>query len=567
MKPRTRKVDLILAIFGLLASFAVTFGVLTALRSPSRATTPELPSGTIAIGTQRGTGHEPSPAALDGQWLAYSDSSTCADWAGGDGVSAVRLSSSQVAWFFSDTYLGPAGSTIGFSEASALLHNSVVMQTTTGGRERFVTITGGHACAAAGGPGEAVPVIGSSTITSGRPEKYWDADGIRVGGTVVKFYNRYLPSSIPFVPTGTAIARFPVSKLSAAGHGPLYGAVVRPRRTNLPTYTPPSGGTPIIWGSALLKAGGTTYIYGWQSPHPTGGTSQLYLARVSSAHLADFAAWQFYDAGQWADSQDGSTPIESVGQGLGQDLSVPSGFSVEPIAGRYWLIKSAGAGDPDIDAYPAPEPWGPFDTASGIQLYRAPGIGLNPANDYRIMYEARVEPAFSTRTTLVISYNVNSEAVTAGCVPMAGYTNTMTQPRFIAVPKSAFTTLVRPIQDLVRAGPAGYPQITQRHPADWYNSWSYASGCPPVPAVSGVKAQPRDGGSVRLTWPSAGLGLRYRVLVSSSASGGFALARIVHSPGVTLTGLTRGATDQFEVVPANLKRQRGPGQIITARVP
>src|SRR5579862_4100080 len=46
-------------------------------------------------------------AALDTQWAGYSARSSCADWAGGDGVSAVRLNPAQIAWFFSDTYLGP----------------------------------------------------------------------------------------------------------------------------------------------------------------------------------------------------------------------------------------------------------------------------------------------------------------------------------------------------------------------------------------------------------------------------------------------------------------------------
>ena len=54
------------------------------------------------------------------------------------------------------------------------------------------------------------------------------------------------------------------------------------------------------------------------------------------------------------------------------------------------------------------------------------------------MYEARAEPALSTADTLVISYNVNSEAVTTGCVPMSAFTNTVILPRFIAVPLAAF---------------------------------------------------------------------------------------------------------------------------------
>ena len=118
MHPPARKVNVTLAVCALVAGFCVTLGVLIVLRiglaTPARGkgaiVVPDTarPSGKTAAG-------QPSAAALDAQWLAYSDRSTCADWSGGDGVSAIRLSSSQVAWFFADTYLGPAGPAIGFS--------------------------------------------------------------------------------------------------------------------------------------------------------------------------------------------------------------------------------------------------------------------------------------------------------------------------------------------------------------------------------------------------------------------------------------------------------------------
>ena len=89
-----------------------------------------------------------SAAALDTEWAGYSDHSSCADWAGGDGVSAVRLNSSQLAWFFSDTFIGPAGPTTGFSQLSGFTHNSLVIQTAAGTGSTFVTMTGGGACSA-----------------------------------------------------------------------------------------------------------------------------------------------------------------------------------------------------------------------------------------------------------------------------------------------------------------------------------------------------------------------------------------------------------------------------------
>jgi len=100
--------------------------------------------------TSPGSTTAPDPAALDAEWTAYSDRSGCADWAGGDGVSAIRLNSSQLAWFFSDTFIGPAGSTTGFSHISGFAHNAVVVQTRTRHGSAFVTVTGGGACTGIG---------------------------------------------------------------------------------------------------------------------------------------------------------------------------------------------------------------------------------------------------------------------------------------------------------------------------------------------------------------------------------------------------------------------------------
>src|SRR6185295_16721707 len=100
----------------------------------------------------------PDPAALDAEWAAYSDRSGCADWAGGDGVSAIRLNFAQLAWFFSDTFIGPAGPDIGFSQVSGFAHNAVVVQTGTRLGSAFVTVTGGGACTGPGRPGNAAPV-------------------------------------------------------------------------------------------------------------------------------------------------------------------------------------------------------------------------------------------------------------------------------------------------------------------------------------------------------------------------------------------------------------------------
>jgi hypothetical protein len=505
----------------------------------------------------------PDPAPLDAQWAAYSDHSDCADWAGGDGVSAIRLNSSQLAWFFSDTFIGPAGPTIGFSHLSGFVHNAVVVQTTTGRGSTFVTVTGGGACTGPGRPGDAAPVVGTPPGVPGGA-RYWDEDGIEIGGTVVKFYDHYLARAFPFVPVGTVIATFPASQLSSAGRGHQYGAVARPGLVPLPSYTPPSGGSPILWGAALLRAGNTVYIYGTQSPNVQVPGYRLYLARVPAAQLTSFDAWRFYTgAGTWAAGQHHAEPVQPPGSGL----AVSSGFSVIQVGSRYWLIQGGVTpGGPDIDAYPASAPWGPFDYGAGRLLYRDPTIGLHAADDYRILYEARVEPPLSTRDALVISYNVNSEAVTTGCVPMAEFTNTVTLPRFITVPLAAFGDNPGAHGNSARSGPQNDPRIVPRNPSQWFDAWDYPGiGCPPVPGLASVQARPGSG-KVTLSWPDAGLGLNYRVYLQGPGEPGGTPVATASADSATVTGLQPGRY-QARVVPVNFKNRTGPAARVTFAVP
>ena len=470
---RHRMPELAIALCVFVVAFAVTLAAIVLVRSQVQAES----------ATSAGHGHVPprndgfiAPAVLDHQWVTYSNKSTCADRSGGDGVAATRLSKTQIAWFFSDSSLGPAGPRIGFSQQSGFVHNLVVIQTNRSGHSRFVTVTGGQACPRAGEPGHAVSVVSVANAGGATKERYWAADGLRIGSRVLRFYNRFEPGRVPFVPVGTVIADFPVSHLARAGRGPAFGAVIRPRFTKVPPYRPYGIGTPIIWGAAVLRHRGTLFIYGWQSPDPTSAVREGYLARVRPARLRDVSAWQFYaGGGRWSAGQAGARPIAA-------GTNLDTGFSVISAAGSYWLIQHAGGlGSPRIVAYPGPRPWGPFHRRAALLLYRAPGIGLTQRDRYQIMYEARAEPALSTKHTLMISYNVNSLAVTDSCVSITDFTNTVIQPRFIAVPRSVFHGAGLwsvPGTPAVAASPDD-PPATGGHIGRWFDSWKYPGGCPP----------------------------------------------------------------------------------------
>ena len=552
--------------FGILAGVGIALGWIISTRGqPPRPVVYSTQPPVVVHGTPAAPGlsGEPDPAALNAQWADYSNHASCADWAGGDGVSAIRLNSSQLAWFFSDTFIGPAGPDTGFSQVSGFAHNAVVVQTGTRLGSAFVTVTGGGACTGPGRPGNAVPVVGGSS------DRYWDEDGLSTGRTIVKFYQRYAAGTFPFVPLGTVVAVFGTSQLSSVGHGSRYGATAHPAVVPVPSYTPPAGGSPILWGAAVLRLGDTVYVYGTQSPHVSDPLRRLYLARVPVSQLTAFSSWRFYaGAGTWAAGQQSARPVPlgAGPAGAGAGAGVASGFSVIKAGGRYWLIQTAAAGTPDINAYPAAAPWGPFDFTAGRRLYRDPSIGLDDAHDFRIMYEARAEPALSAGQELVISYNVNSEGVSTGCRPMALYTNTVTLPRFVTVPLAAFGPgFGRGAQaGSARSGPPDDPGIARQNPAQWFDSWGLRHGCPHIPAVTSVRAT-AGSGQVRLGWPDAGLDVRYLVYLHAPGQpGGDPVVR-TYRDGVTLTGLRPGRY-VARVVPANFRKYRGRGAEATFTV-
>ena len=233
-----------------------------------------------------------------------------------------------------------------------------------------------------------------------------------------------------------------------------------------------------------------------------------------------------------------------------------------PAGHRYWLIQAASAvGGQDIVGYPASAPWGPFDVGAARVLYRDPSIGLDAAHDYRIMYEARAEPALSTRDTLVISYNVNSEAVSTGCKPMSAFTNSVTLPRFAAVPMAAFGQAGVPAS-AARGGATEYPQIVARNPGQWFDSWEYKDGCPPVPGLPSVHAR-TAAGRVTLSWPDVGLGMRYSVSMQGPRD---TPVTTEYHNSATITGLPPGQY-RATVMPFNFKKMTGQAAEVSFTVP
>jgi hypothetical protein len=90
-RPR-RRLELAGLAIGIVAGVGIALAWLLPARGDSSGPAPLSTHAPVQV---RGSSAQPDPAALDAEWLAYSDHSTCADWAGGDGVSVSRMAATE----------------------------------------------------------------------------------------------------------------------------------------------------------------------------------------------------------------------------------------------------------------------------------------------------------------------------------------------------------------------------------------------------------------------------------------------------------------------------------------
>ena len=252
---------------------------------------------------------------------------------------------------------------------------------------------------------------------AGTPGWYWVGAGTVQGGRLVEFYHRLVGSSgWDFTEQGVAMATFSLPDLRLE------------QLRELPAGWSAAGRTPVMWGAALANAGKWTYIYGYRADLlSVGHPKRLYVARVRRGHLSDVAAWRYDTGAAW--SADPATAAELP-------TAVDAGFSVNRIGGEYALVTRQPSGnlsDGTLIAYLAHSPTGPFRASDTATLYRAPETSKG-----QFVYEARTHPELGGHNSIVVSYNVNSTLVDAGCTAQNLRQASVYRPRFIVVPTSAF---------------------------------------------------------------------------------------------------------------------------------
>ncbi|MEU7907184.1 DUF4185 domain-containing protein [Actinoplanes sp. NPDC049118] len=213
--------------------------------------------------------------------------------------------------------------------------------------------------------------------TTEKGEFYAVADGTVENGELKMFYHRMRrcgTETLDVELVGTALATF-------AMPSPRPASVV-----DLPVDAA------VSWGSALLPDGNHTYVYGTSSA--PGRMRFAHLARAAAGDLG--GAWQFWTGSQWSPDQAASAPILS---------GVGTTYSVQRIGAGYVLATQENnlLFDPQIVAYPAASPTGPFDAPR--HLYTVPGI---EAGSDTVVHDARLHPERSRAGRLLLSYHVSS---------------------------------------------------------------------------------------------------------------------------------------------------------------
>lgn len=194
------------------------------------------------------------------------------------------------------------------------------------------------------------------------------------------------------------------------------------------TFGAPQAGTDnrgILWGDALIREAGYTYIYGSDNPTLPAKyhVSSAYLARVPTGELNRTNRWAYFDGNfrspGWVDAAQ-ARPI------IARDLSkypcergvVPSGagYSAAKLGGSYYLFSRDPNAFGSITAYSSPNPWGPWSGPAEADpsnrqfgFYTPPSPPGCPSNSGGCVYGPHIHADVPADANgYLLSYDVNT---------------------------------------------------------------------------------------------------------------------------------------------------------------
>jgi hypothetical protein len=280
-------------------------------------------------------------------------------WTGGDATYSIVLNDSTNLWIFGDTFLGTVDQNRSRDLTDSMINNSLVIQRSDG----FQTLYGG---------------------TSEKPKSYLkpkESDWW------------YWPGHVQIYENTLQLMMFALGKPETEiGIGFEYKAIdlVTLSLPDLKVISTqrrmPFMGT--NYGAFLLKENGYTYIYGARRE---ASAKYLHVERVKGIDISQ--PWEYLsNEEKCTNSFENSKPLLT---------SVAEQFSVFKRKDKYFLMTQNYDLNPELFLYSSESPLGPFQNKQTI--YCTP----ETKGDI-ITYNAFVHEQFSTRDTLLISYNINS---------------------------------------------------------------------------------------------------------------------------------------------------------------
>jgi hypothetical protein len=301
-------------------------------------------------------------------------------WVGGDGAYSVALAETRSLWLFSDTWVGRVRD--GKRADVTLVNNTVAVQDGTGADAKLTYFV--HKSAAGKPAALFAPPDGTGW--------FWPFAGHHAAGRLHVFLPRFEKAA------GSAAFGFKSADL-------WLGTVANPdadptKWTTTYAKVPHAdlaGVRKRSFGSAVLTVGADVYVYGYaEAPGKPFPSRRLLVARVAREKLADFGAWRFWAAGEWA--ADPKAATAQAGD-LGTEFSV----SYLPDLKRYALVCTENGLSDRVVARFAAAPEGPW--SDPVLLYTCPEM----KTDKKVFsYAAKAHPHLAAGNELVVSYVVNA---------------------------------------------------------------------------------------------------------------------------------------------------------------
>lgn len=300
-------------------------------------------------------------------------------WIGADGDYTVALTNGLTLWLFSDTFVGQIRD--GRRIHPEMIHNSAAWQWNNGPAESRVKFFYGRS-----GSGRPAALISPA---DGRGF-FWQFDAALAHGKLFLF----LPQ-IELTDVHSAFGFHQIGAWLCEVSNPLAPPTNwRLTQMKIPFARFEPGGSR-SFGSALLVTNGFVYIYGTADQKGLG--REMILARAPELNLQNFASWRFRTRHGW------STNILAAA-GLCGDIADEYSVSWVPALRRFVLVCTENGLSDKIIARTAPEPWGPWSTATTI--YRCPEMNWS-RNIF--CYAAKAHPMLASAPgELVVTYAANA---------------------------------------------------------------------------------------------------------------------------------------------------------------